>query len=588
MRAAEPASATSRAALRAGAPESVFPLPEWIPADDPNYEWARFAWRTAAMQPGAWFDERKANQVVRLWPKVFKLTEDRFAGKPFRLILWQEIIVRLLVGWKHPVEVLDEETFTPRFEHVRLFRRLMLWIPRKNGKSEFLAALALLFFVLEGTIGGQGFAFARDEKQGKIVFDKMKAMISMSPRLASGIQPFKKSIWVPQIRAVFELLTGKPEGKHGRSPTVIAGDEMHEWKSIDLATTLRQGTGARLEPIELYASTAGIKSALVGYSLWEETVAILERRIDDPTTLAVIFAADQEADWQDERNWPGPNPSLGLSPTIQFLRREAAIAKDNPRAEAHFRRYHLNQWVEAAVRWINVRKWDACAADKAAWKKYREALKGRRGFGAVDVSSTQDVTTEQIVFPPTDDDPKWRVLSRFWVPEDSLEIRVKNDRVPYDRFHKDGALETTPGDFVDQNYVLRAMLQSEEDFDIAGWALDPWNTRKLNADLQREGIDVEKLHDFRQGIHSFAGPSRDFERLVYAGLFDHGGHPVMRWMAQNCAVRFDENMNYMPAKKKSAEKIDGIVGAVMAVGLAMAEEPGMNLDGFLANPVIIQ
>ncbi|WP_291208989.1 terminase TerL endonuclease subunit [Hyphomonas sp.] len=565
-------TAVTAAALRAGAPGGLFPLPSWIPADDPQYEWARIAWHRAAAEPGAWFDAKKAEQIVRLWPRVFRLTEDRFAGKPFNLILWQEVIVRLLVGWKRPEEVIDEESGKPRIEHVRLFRRLMLWIPRKNGKSEFLAALAILFFVLEGVIGGQGFAFARDEKQGKIVFEKIKAMLAQSPKLAKGVQSFKKSIWIPKIRALFELLSGKAEGKHGRSPTVIVGDEMHEWTSTDLATNLRQGTGARLQPIELYASTAGLKSNLVGYGLWEESVGILDGRIEDPTTLVVIFAADPEADPFNEATWAAPNPSLGLSPTISFLRREARIAKDNPRAEAHFRRYHLNQWVEASVRWLNIRKWDACAGEKDGWKTIRERMAGRRGFGAIDVSSILDITAKLIVFPPEDDDPLWHLYAQFWVPEDTMAVRVKNDRVPYDRFFESGALLTTPGDVVDQNVIMNALLDDARYFDLAGVAYDPWNTTKLITDLQEEGFDPDLLHEYRQGIRTFAGPSKDFERLVYAGTLDHGSHPVLRWMAQNAAVRFDENMNYMPAKKKSAEKIDGIVAAVMGVGLAVAVE----------------
>jgi phage terminase large subunit-like protein len=267
-------------------------LPDWLKAVNDNeiYAWARHAWKTAAAEPGAWFDHAKADKVVELWPKVFRLTEDRFAGKVFRLNRWQEIIVRLLVGWKAPVEVLDPETFEPQILHVRLFRRMLLWVPRKNGKSEFLAALALLFWALEGVVGGQGFVFARDEKQAFTVFNKMKAMLAMEPRLARDVQTHKKSIYLKTCAALFELLTGAEEGKHGKSPTVIVGDEMHEWRSRTVENTLRQGTGARLQPIELYASTAGLKTNATGVELWDESLAILEGRTPDPTTLVVLFA----------------------------------------------------------------------------------------------------------------------------------------------------------------------------------------------------------------------------------------------------------------------------------------------------------
>lgn len=559
--------------------------PDWLAAvnDNEQYHWARRAWEEARRQPGAWFDHAKADKVVALWPKVFRLTEDRFAGKPFRLTPWQEMVVRLLVGWKVPAEVLDPDTGQPTIVQVRLFRRLMLWVPRKNGKSEFLAALALLFWAIDGVVGGQGFVFARDEKQAQTVFGKMKAMVALEPGLANECQSHKKSIYLKSCAALFELLTGAEAGKHGKSPTVIVGDEMHEWRSRVVEQTLRQGTGARLQPIELYASTAGVKTNLTGVELWDETLAILEGRVSDPTTLAVVFAANDNDRWDDEAVWAKANPSLGLSPTIGFLRREAGLAKDNPRAEAHFRSYHLNQWVDSVVRWINIKKWDACTADATAWRGRYDAMRGRRCFGAFDVSSTQDVTALVWLFPPDGDQKNWIILPRFWVPEETLERRVKQDRVPYDKWLEAGAIETTPGDSVDQNHVMRAVLDGMEHFDVAGMGFDPWNARKLVADLQAEGVDAELMLEMRQGIMTLGEPTKQFERLIYAGNLDHGGHPILRWMARNAVVRFDENLNFAPAKKRSAEKIDGIVAGVMAVGVAMRDRDEPDIDDWLSD-----
>ncbi len=549
---------------------SIDGLPEWLArhADQEIYAWARLAWERAAATEGAWFDHAKADQVVALWPKVFRLTEDRFAGKPFRLVAWQEIIVRLLVGWKVPVEVLDPDTGAPQVLHVRLFRRLLLWVPRKNGKSEFLAALALLFWALEGVVGGQGFVFARDEKQAFTVFNKMKAMVSLEPELAREVQTHKRSIYLKPCAALFELLSGAEEGKHGKSPTVIVGDEMHEWRSRTVETTLRQGTGARLQPMELYASTAGLKTNVTGVTLWDESIGILEGRISDSTTLVVVFAADPDAAWDDEAVWSIANPSLGLSPTLQFLRREAALAKDNPRAQAQFKCYHLNQWVDMVVRWLNMAAYDKCSKNRKGWKTAWQRMKGRRCYAAVDVSSTQDVTAVLLLFPPEGDEKKWIVVCRFWVSEDTMAVRVKNDRVPYDKWVADGAMETTPGDYVDQNYAMKALLDAVEDFELMGVGFDPWNARKLMSDLQAAGMDADLQLEVRQGIPSLGEPTKEFERLIYAHQLDHGWHPVLRWMAKNAVVRFDENLNFAPAKKRSAEKIDGVVAAVMCIAVA--------------------
>lgn len=550
------------------------PLPAWLEgaAADPSLAWAITAWKRAASVPGAWFDHQLAEGVVAEWPTWATLTTDRFAGVPFVLLPWQAAIVRLMVGWMAPVEVLDPVTHRPGLVHVRLFRRLLLWVPRKNGKTEFLAALGLMFFALDAIVSAEGYVFARDENQAKLVFNKMKVMIANSAELKAAAIPYKKSIYFKELLARIELLSGAEEGKHGKSPTLIVGDEIHEWKSREVADTLRQGTGARLQPVELYASTTGRRSNRVGMEVWDESQAILDGRLEDPSTLVVIYAAPPEADYLDEAAWRAANPSLGLSPTLQYLRREAALAKDNPRQEAHFRCFHMNQWIDEVVRWLNVKKWDACAPARQAWKSYPERLKGRRCFGAFDVSSTRDVTALVWVFPPTEDDPRWRILCRFWVPEDTLKERVAQDKAPYDQFVRQGALETTPGDFVDQNFVMKAVLEGFDAFDVQAVGFDPWNARKLVADLQAEGVPVEKLIEMRQGVATLGEPTKAFERLVYAGELDHGGQPVLRWMAANTVVRFDENLNFMPAKKSSEEKIDGIVAGVMAVGLATLTE----------------
>lgn len=548
-------------------------LPPWLASleGDETYEWAILGWRRASAVEGAWFDHALADGIVAEWETWATLTTDRFAGVRFKLLLWQELIVRLTVGWMVPVEVLDPETHQPRVEQVRLFRRLLLWIPRKNGKTEFLAALALLFFTLDGLVGGEGYVFARDEEQARVVFNKMKAMIANSADLSSAAISYKKSIWFKELRAAIQLLTGAEDGKHGKGPTVIVGDEIHEWRSLEISNHLRQGTGGRLQPIELYASTTGKRSNKVGLQVWDESVAILEGRVRDPATLVVLFAAPQDADFRDEEAWKRANPSLGLSPTLQYLRREAALAIDNPRQEAYFRCFHLNQWIEEHVRWLHLKAWDECT-DKADWKLDPARFGDRPCWGAIDVSSTRDITALVWLFEPTADDPKYRIACRFWVPAESVASRVATDGVSYDAWIKAGAIETTPGNMVDQNFVKLAVLEGLKAFDVRGVAYDPWNATKLCTDLQAEGVAPELLIQMRQGIQTLGEPSKHFERLVYAGQLDHGGNPVLRWMAGNAVVRFDENLNYAPAKKRSGEKIDGIVAGVMAVGLATCQE----------------
>lgn len=546
--------------------------PAWVVrcVEEMGFGWVGVHWDRAAAVPGAWFDHAKAEKVVQLWPRVFRLTMDRFAAKPFRLNDYQEAIVRLLIGWKVPIEVTDEQTGQPVVVHVRLYRQLRLWIPRKNGKTEFLSALALLFFLLEGVVAGEGYVFARDEDQAKIPFARMQGMLTYSPTLNRGqILVTKRSIWHRELRAAFNLLTGRGEGKHGKSPTVILGDEMHEWETLDVMNNLRQGTGTRLQPMELYASTAGLKTQVVGLQLWEESLGILEGKIVDPTTLVVIFAAGDDDDWTDDRVIAKANPQIGVSPTWTFVRRELSLAKGNPRAEAHFKRYHLNQWVEHLVRWLPARKWNECSSGPNAWRDFAERLKGRECYVAVDLARNFDFAAEVLWFLPIEGETRPILLCRFWLPEETIETRVREERLHFDKWRDAEALHEIPGGVIDQNVIMRQVLADARDYEMLSFGYDPWNADKFHTDLVAEGLDESLFVEIRMGHRTLGEATRDFENKVFSAGLDHGGQPVLAWMAGNAAVRFDENMNFVPAKKRSKQNIDGIVAAVMCNALAL-------------------
>ena len=552
--------------------------PDWIErAQKLGWTWAVKAWRRSAAYPGAWFDAKKAQGVVDLWPSLMRLTDDRFAGHAFHLVFWEECIVRLLIGWKVPTPVQISENEPPRIVQVRLYREMRLWVPRKAGKTEFISALGLIIAYVDRTIGGQGFVFAKDIEQGSIPFNKMARMLQLAPpSIADNAQVMKKAFVLKQLNTIFRLLPGVPDGKHGKSPTVIVGDEMHEWKTIDLMTTLRQGTGTRLQPMSLYASTAGLKTNPVGWMLYRESLDILDGVIASPRTLVVIFAADAEADIYDVKTWRSANPTLGMTPTMDFMEDEAARARGNPRAEAHFKAYHLGIWVDAEVRWLPLRKWDACTSDREAWRTRLQALKGRKVIGGFDVSSTQDITALIWWAEPVEPDGKIEIACRFFIPEDTLKKRAEADkRAPWLKWVEIGAIETTPGDAVEQYRVAQAIQEGCKLYEVQRVGYDPWNSTGVIEPLQREGMDVEKLVIVRPTLMNLTGASKQFERLVFGGKFDHGGHPVLRWMAGHCVVRMGDNDNFMPSKKRSFEKIDGIMASVTACALTLKPaDPG--------------
>lgn len=571
---AVPDTTVSSPALQADMVNVNFPEPEWISraAGEHGFAWARIAWQRAAAIDGAWFDYAKADAVIAQWPTWFSLTVGRFAGVAFRLSLWQEIIVRLLVGWKHPIEVLDPVSGQPVEAHVRIFRELRLWVPRKNGKSEFLASLALYFWYFEALQRGEGYCFAKNEEQARIPFTKMADIIGFSDELSGGIQVHTTDLWCQEFKTAFVLLTGKAAGKHGKAPTVTLGDEMHEWTTRELADTLRQGE-ASLEPIRLYASTAGLKQQGTGYGLWEESLKILDGRVQDSTKLIVIFAAPEDADWQSEDTWRIANPSIGLSPTLATLREDFNEAKESATALAAFRRYRLNQWVEDLERWISLPKWDACAPDKNAWQSRGDDLTGRDCVLSFDSTWNYDFASMCLRFAPKEPGEQPKFLWKHWLPSETIAERLRKERLPLDKWVDEKALISIPGGVFVLEWAIKEARELCQKYKVTKIGWDSWSAKEFYTRLVAEGISESLFEEMRFGTGTLGAATKEFERRILSGQLDHGGNPIVRWMIGHCHVRYDENMNFVPAKKTSAKSIDGVFTAVMAEALAMGGAP---------------
>jgi phage terminase large subunit-like protein len=526
-----------------------------------------------------WYDVAAAEAAASFFPDYLRLTDAEWAGRPFILANWQaDRIIRPAFGWR-------------RLDGTRRYRRVIVWIPRKNGKTELAAGVSLLGLIGDGEMGGQGYSIATDKNQASIVFDKATTMVNLSDPLKRHLTCFKPSIYCAELNASFKPLSGKPKGKHGLSPSIVVGDEVHEWENGDLYTFVHQGTGARRQPLEFLISTAGTKSGF-GWELWDECQRILAGESEDEETLVVIFAADAEDDWTSEETWAKANPNLGISPKIDYLRAECAKAKQLPRLENDFKRYHLNIWTEQAVRWLPIEAWDRCGLDDPTgdvdrdgqrrvlndrWRDLEEGLATRRAFAGLDLSSTRDLTAWVIVIPPEEEGGRWIWLPRVFMPMDNIAERVKRDKAPYDLWVKSGAMVPTPGNVTDYSAIKKQIFKDCETFKIEQIAVDRWNASQLTVELQDEGLPVTL---FGQGYFSMSAPSKELERQVIGGLLDHGGHPALRWCAGNVAVETDPAENIKPTKAKSTERIDPLVAGIMGTGVAMASS-NESLDGWI-------
>ncbi len=507
---------------------------------------------------GAWFDEAAAKAACDFFPRYLRHTEGEWAGQPFELADWQrDEIIQPLFGWK-------------REDGTRLYRRFYGEVAKKNGKTELAAGLALLALLGDAEFGGQGFSIATDRDQATIVFNKAAVMVGFSEELQAELDLFKASIYCGALGASFRPLSAAPTGKHGFSTSFFVGDEVHEWANDSVYDAVRKNTAARRQPLEILITTAGLLGQGVAWEIHEHARKVLEGAIEDPEQLVVIHAADQDDDWTDPKVWAKANPNMGISPKLDFLRAECLKAQQSPRLENSFKRYHLNMWTEQATRWLPMDHWKRCSADPSdpdLWKQLEKRLHGRSCFGGLDLAATTDTNSLCWCFPPIEDDPVWIFLWRFWLPEEGIDERSKKSGVDFKQWQKAGAITLTPGNVADYKAIKKRIFEDGEKFRIEGIAIDRWNATQLAVDLAEEGLQIVL---FGQGFASMSAPSKELERMVMAHEFDHGNHPVARWMAANAASVTDAADNLKPAKDKSTGQIDGIVAQIMALALASA------------------
>ena len=508
---------------------------------------------TRFMAEGSHYDKQAADYAVA-FIQALTHTKGRWAGAPFELIDWQEQIIRDLFG-------------TLKANGARQFNTAYVEIPKKMGKSELAAAVALLLTCADGEERAEVYGCAADRQQASIVFEVAADMVRMCPALSRRVKILasqKRIIYTP-TNSFYQVLSAEAYSKHGFNIHGVVFDELHTQPNRKLFDVMTKGSGdARTQPLYFLITTAGTDTHSICYETHQKALDILEGRKHDPTFYPVIYGADRDDDWTDEKVWRKANPSLGITVDIDKVRAACESAKQNPAEENSFRQLRLNQWVKQAVRWMPMDTWNTCNQPVNL-----DDLEGRVCYGGLDLSSTTDITAFVLVFPPenpADETEPYIVAPWFWIPEDNLELRVARDHVPYDLWHKQGFLETTEGNVVHYAAIEQHIKQLSERFNIRQIAFDRWGAVQMTQNLDAMGLTVVP---FGQGFKDMSPPTKELMKLVLEQRIAHGGHPVLSWMVDNIHVRVDPAGNIKPDKQKSTEKIDGVVALVMALDRAI-------------------
>lgn len=494
------------------------------------------------------FRPHVAARVIEFFEKEMTHIEGAgIAGQPLKLQPWQEAIVGAAFGYFRP-------------NGTRRYREVFQYVPRKNGKSTLLGALINLVAIADNEPGAQIYSAAADREQAALVYRQTKGMLLNNAKYAppvTKIYATYKSIEYPR-GVIYKALSAEADTKHGFNSHFIVVDELHAQPNGDLVDVLVTSTGSRKQPLVWFITTADYRRESVCNTKYDYACKVRDGIVDDPGFLPVIYEASRDDDWTSPEVWHKANPNLGVSVSLEYIERECKRAQEEPSYENTFKRLHLNIQTEQDERWIPIQLWDDCKTDQSP-----EALEGLPCYGGLDLSAIQDVTAFVQAFPG---DPVG-VLAHFWIPEAKMHAREKRDRLPWSTWVRQGFVTATAGNVVDYAVIRRDINKLREKYDIGKILVDRWNASQLVNELMGDGFDIEF---FGQGFASMSAPARHLEKLIVEKGIAHIGNPVMRNMMASVSIERDAADNIKPSKKKSTDRIDGVVALVMALAPVMS------------------
>jgi phage terminase large subunit-like protein len=489
---------------------------------------------------GLRWDQARADNAIEFFSFLL-LSEGAFAGKPFRLEPFEAFIVGSLFGWIGP-------------DGHRRFRNAYIEIAKGNGKTPMAAGIGLYGLVADEEASAEVYTAGVTRDQANYILRDARKFVENSPALKARVEVGAHNLAFAATDSFMRGVSSEARSLDQKRVHMALIDEIHEHPDSLVVDKMRAGTKGRRQALIIEITNSGYDRHSVCWQHHDYSVKVLEG-LENDAWFAYVCGLDEGDDWTDEKVWPKANPGLDTIITRKYLREQVAEAQGIPAKENLVKRLNFCIWTEQATRFIPLERWDACPPLTP-----EEELKGREAWGGLDLASTTDLAALWLWLPDEDD---YDILVRLWCPEEGVAKRSKRDRVPYDRWVDQGFIKATEGDVTDYDVIRADLAELGETYRINEIGYDPWNATQLVTQLTSDGLLMVPI---RQGFASLSAPTKEILKLILEKRVRLGGHPVLRWMAQNVAVRTDPAGNIKPDKERSSDRIDAIAAGV--TGLA--------------------
>jgi phage terminase large subunit-like protein len=495
------------------------------------------------------FDERAANNPIEFIESFCKHSKGEWFGKPVRLELFQKSKLQAIYGFVH------------KDTGMRRCREVLTVVGRKNGKSTEKSGTGAYMMIGDGEGGSEVYSAATKRDQARIVFSETLNMVSQSPVLAKHIKKRKTDLYCAALYSKFEPLSSDSNSLDGLNAHNIIIDELHAIKDRNLYDVLKQSMTARRQPLLDMITTAGFVRESIYDSIYDYACRVLDGAandgVDDDRFLAFIYELDDKAEWTDPACWEKANPGLGTIKSREELALNVERAKNDPDFLPTVLTKDFNIRETVTGTWLT---FDYINNEDV---HELERFRGSYGIGGADLSSTTDLTCANILLRLPDSDTVY-VIQQYFMPKEGIEKRVKEDRIPYDRWAERGLLTLCEGNKVNYSDVTAWFLKMHHEHDITPYwvGYDPWNSQYWIDEMIAAGFNMEQV---RQGAQTLSQPMKELAADLGAKRINYNNNPMLKWCLTNTAIKRDDNDNIRPVKgKNSRQRIDGAVALIIA------------------------
>jgi phage terminase large subunit-like protein len=515
-----------------------------------------FSWIETAEQDGFFLDHKAGMFAADFYPMFINHTKGKLAGKPFKLMPFQEFTIYNVFGWQDAAGN-------------RRIRTVYDKRAKKNGKSAEMAGLALLCMSIDMESEAEIYVGATKEDQARICWKQAVQFIE-SPMANKALRNLgfytqQRHVHFRPLGSIMMPLGGDSKTQDGINAHLAIIDEYHAHASDAVKENLESSSVQRRQPLTWHITTAGTNIASVCKNYEDSVIEVLENRAKDDRLWIMIHDLDEGDDWEDQNVWYKANPLLGDGLDIESLIVEYTKAKNQPSKIPNFKTKHLNMWVDAPTIWIPNEIWKRNKVNEIPIEKFTKL----GSYFALDLSTVTDLSFFGGLSEPDENGFRY-VKTFFFCPEDTIDKRSKEDRVPYRYWRDQGLLIATPGEVIDYAIIEDTIVQNFPKYNVKRCEVDRWNATAIVSNLMEQGVNVSY---FSQAISNMSSPTKMFEKLVYEGKILHDGNPILEWMLSGCVVVADANENIKIHKgnsNKHGKRVDGIIGLIMALGGSMS------------------